>query len=178
MVTCDILGAFMQADMDELVHMKLEGELAELLMKVDELYAPAITYECGQPVIYSQLDKALYGALQAALLFWQRRSKFFEAHGFEANPYDSCVMNKTIDNKQCMMGWHIDGSKISHIDQGMVNSILVLLENKFRKKTPLMVTAGPIHEYLGMTIDFGMPGKVCFTLKDYVQGMIDECPKT
>ena len=66
----------MQVDMDELVHMKLEGELAELIMTVDELYAPTITYECGKPVIYPQLDKALFRTLQATLLFWQRLSKF------------------------------------------------------------------------------------------------------
>lgn len=29
-VTCDVLGAFMQADIDELLHLKLEGENAKL----------------------------------------------------------------------------------------------------------------------------------------------------
>ena len=33
--TCDIPGAFMHADMDEVVHVKLEGEIAKLLLKVD-----------------------------------------------------------------------------------------------------------------------------------------------
>ena len=74
-----------------------------------------------------------------------------------------------------MVGWHIDDIKISHIDQVLVNSIVVLLENEFGKETPLTVTTGPIHEYLGMTIHFTMPGKVHFTMKDYVQGLIDEC---
>jgi hypothetical protein len=31
--TVDIPGAFMQADMEALVHMKLEGKMAELLVK-------------------------------------------------------------------------------------------------------------------------------------------------
>jgi hypothetical protein len=33
--TVDIRGAFMQADMEDLVHMKLEGKMAELLVKLD-----------------------------------------------------------------------------------------------------------------------------------------------
>ena len=33
--TVDIPGAFMQADMDEMVHMRLEGTMAELLVKLD-----------------------------------------------------------------------------------------------------------------------------------------------
>ena len=44
-IACDILRAFMQADMDELVHLKLEGEIAELLIKVDESYAADLTYK-------------------------------------------------------------------------------------------------------------------------------------
>jgi hypothetical protein len=32
--TIDVPGAFMQADMDDVVHMKLEGTMAELLIKL------------------------------------------------------------------------------------------------------------------------------------------------
>ena len=34
MATVDIPGAFMQVDMDEVVHMKLEGKIAELMVKL------------------------------------------------------------------------------------------------------------------------------------------------
>eukprot|EP00957_Ditylum_brightwellii_P095844 7302330-Ditylum_brightwellii.AAC.1 len=33
--TVDIPGAFMQANMDKVVHMKVEGTMAELLIKLD-----------------------------------------------------------------------------------------------------------------------------------------------
>ena len=69
-VTCDIPGAFMHADMDELIHLKLEGPLAELLTRVDpKLYSKYMDEENGRNVIYLELTKALYGTLQAALLF-------------------------------------------------------------------------------------------------------------
>jgi len=100
-VTLDIPGAFMQADIDELIHVKLEGEIADLLVRADPSYAQFITYENNKKVIYTELDKALYGTLQAALLFWQKLSKYLkEELGFEANPYDSCVMNKDINGSQ------------------------------------------------------------------------------
>ena len=67
----DIPNAFMQADMDETVHMNLEGKMAELLVKIDpKLYRPFILTENGKPVLYVELNKALYGTLKAALLFW------------------------------------------------------------------------------------------------------------
>ena len=84
----------MQADMEK-VHVKLDGELAELLVKVDPSEASVMTHEQGKPVIYAQFDKALYGMLQVALLFQKKISKFFiETHGFVANSYDHCVVNK------------------------------------------------------------------------------------
>ena len=69
--TVDIPGAFMHADMDETVHMRIDGPMAELLCRVDpDKYGEFVTVEKGKPVIYVKLKKALYGTLQAALLFW------------------------------------------------------------------------------------------------------------
>ena len=69
-MACDIPDAFMQSDMDELVHMKLEGEIALLLIRLNPSYKRFLAYQHGKPVIYTELNKALYGTLQAALLFW------------------------------------------------------------------------------------------------------------
>jgi hypothetical protein len=47
-VTANIRGAFMQADMDEILHMKLEGPLAKLLVKVNwEKYKQCVEFEEG-----------------------------------------------------------------------------------------------------------------------------------
>ena len=60
--------------------------------------------EQGEPVIYAELNKALYGTLQAALLFLQNLSKFLiEEHGFTVSPYNWLV-NKMIDGAQCTIG--------------------------------------------------------------------------
>jgi hypothetical protein len=51
-------------NIDELVHVRLEGPLAKLLVKVNEtLYSKYIVWERGKPVIYVKLLKALYDAL-------------------------------------------------------------------------------------------------------------------
>ena len=69
-MTCDVPGAFMQVDVDEVVHVRLVGALAELLTKVNpELYAKYMAKENGKSVLYVQLQKALYGTLSAAMLF-------------------------------------------------------------------------------------------------------------
>ena len=55
----------------------------------------------GKPMLYVRLIKALYGMLQAALLFWQLLLDTLQEWGFKLNSYDKCVANKKINGKQC-----------------------------------------------------------------------------
>lgn len=70
--TCDVPGAFMQADIDEKIHVVMEDELAELFVKLKpKLYSQYVMRKNGKSTIFLRLNKALYGTLQAALMFWQ-----------------------------------------------------------------------------------------------------------
>ena len=63
----DVPGDFMQADMDELVHVRFAGKMVDLLLEIDpEMYGPCVVIEKGDKVIYVELLKALYGTLRAA----------------------------------------------------------------------------------------------------------------
>ena len=62
----DVPGAFMQVDMDELVHVRFQGEMVDKLLEIDhDLYASYISVENGEKVMYVELLKALYGTLRA-----------------------------------------------------------------------------------------------------------------
>jgi hypothetical protein len=81
--------------MEDKVQMKLEGTMAELLVLLDpELYKKYVQTRNNKMVLYVKLKKALYGTLQAALLFWKLLSQELKNMGFEVNPYYVCVMNK------------------------------------------------------------------------------------
>ena len=177
--TIDVPGAFMQADIDELVHVKFEGELAELLVKVDpKTYRKYVAEERGKKVIYVELQKALYGTLQGALLFWKNLSSFLvDELGFKLNPYDTCVANKDIDGSQCTILWHVDDLKMSHKDPKVMDAIHEKLNAKYGKEAPLTVQRGKVHEYLGMTIDYSIPGKVQFRMDDYIKRLLEEAPE-
>ena len=69
----DVLGAFMQVDMDELVHVWFKGEMVDKLLEIDhDLYTSYVTMKKGEKVIYVELLKALYGTLRATWLFWEK----------------------------------------------------------------------------------------------------------
>ena len=58
-----------------------------------------------------------------------------------------------------------------------MTSIIKQLYKEFGEKAPLTVsTRGKVHEYLGMTISYDIPGKVQISMKDYIKNMLDELP--
>ncbi len=46
------------------------------------------------------MQKAMYGLLRSALLFYWKLVEDLESNGFKLNPYDPCVANKTVNGKQ------------------------------------------------------------------------------
>ena len=46
--------------------------------------------------------------------------------------------------------------------------------NRFGKETPLTITRGDVHDYLGMTINFSIKGKVKFYMFDYIEQILME----
>ena len=173
----DIPGAFMQADMDDEVIIRFKGKMTELLIEVDEaLYRPYAVMERGKMVIYVDLLKALYGTLKAADLFWEKFTATLTTLGFEINPYNGCVANKTINGSQCTLAWHVDDIKASHKDPKVADWIIETLKKEYGNEVPLTVSRGKIHSYLGMQLDFQKPGKLVVDMSDYIRTILTELP--
>jgi len=177
-VTMDILGAFMHAKIDKEIYIRLEGTMMDLLVQVNpQKYTPFVIKENHKNVIYLLLQKALYSTLQAALLFWRNLSSFLvDELEFKLNPYDTCITNKIINGKKCMIGWHVDDLKISQVDPKVVESIVVQLNNKYGKEEQISMNRGKVHDNLGMTIDYSATGKVSFGMQGYIDQNILEAP--
>ena len=103
-------------DQKDEVHMRLTGKLAELLVQTaSEIYRQYVSYgKKGQPVLYVQLKKALYGCLKSALLFYEKLLGDLKSIGFKVNRYNPCVANAMVNGKQMTVCWHVDDIKITH----------------------------------------------------------------
>ena len=174
----DVPGAFMQADIDELVHVRFTGEMVKMLLQIDkQMYSEYVVIEKGEQVMYMELLKALYGTLRAARLFWQKLSKqLIDVWGFVPNKYDDCVVNKMINGSQMTVVWHVDDFKVSHVDAKEVGKFIHQMEEAFGKETPLSVSRGKTHEYLGMSLDFGNKGEVRIDMEHYIDMMLHDAP--
>ena len=169
--TADVVGAYLLADMDEFVLLKLSGASVDIMCTVNAKYRVFVTIENGKKVLYLQLLKALYGCVRSALLWYELFSGTLKEMGFELNPYDPCVANKMIEGSQCTIAWYVDDNKISHAKASVVTSVIERIEEKFGKMT---VTRGKSHVFLGMSIRFLGNGDLSIGMKEYVKEAILE----
>jgi hypothetical protein len=85
--------------------------------------------------------------------------------GFKINPYDLCIANKTVDGTQMTICFHVDDCKLSHhssrANDNMIDWLCQEYESIFEDGSGQMtVSRGRVHKYLGMTLDYTIPGQV------------------
>ena len=172
----DIPGAYLHSDMDSLVHARFDGTLAEQLIEIKpSLYKKYATNIRGKTALFVILRKALYGCLNSGKLFWKNLTNVLSKKmGFELNPYDSCVMNKTINGKQCTVMFHVDDLKISHAEESVVDDVIQQLEAVYGK---MVVSQGEKLDYLGMTLNYEKEGIVSIEMKQFVSNILNESPE-
>ena len=79
--TSEIKGAFLQTEYDKRdIHTNLEEDMVILLEDIDAEYYKDFffTYKRGKKCMYAEAKKAIYGTLEASLLFWGKLSKSLE----------------------------------------------------------------------------------------------------
>ena len=92
--------------------------------------------------------------MNAALLAYKKLAKLFRSWDFKMNPYDACVWNKMVNDKQFTILFHIDDLMLGHLCPNIVTFYIQKLQKEYGSLANLTVTRGRLHEFLGMTIDF------------------------
>jgi hypothetical protein len=180
-MSCDIPNAFIQTMLpevekgDERVIMKITGVLVSLLVNLSpEVYGPFVVTDKHRKVIYVQVLRGLYGMLVAALLWYTKFRGDLEVKGQEFNPYDLCVANKIIDKRRHTVRFHVDDLMCSHKDPKVNDDFVKWLKKLYGNHGKVTVTRGDIHDYLGMTFNFSVKGKVMIDMIDYMESMVDD----
>jgi hypothetical protein len=173
----DIPGVFLCADVNEEVTMVLKGRLAELMVQVaPNLYRKYITVDRkGMAILYVKMQKALYGLLRSALLFYNKLVADLESNGFVLNPYDLCVANKVVDRKQMTVCWHVEDLNVSHCNPAQVTIFGEWLSKKYG--VAKATHRGKVHNYPGTIFDFLAKGKVKVTMMEYIKNIIKDIPE-
>lgn len=167
--TVDIAGAYLNADISKHeIYMELDPTIAGILVQIDNNYEQFLK-EDGSMIV--QLNKALYGCVESAKLWYDLLSTTLISDGFIANSLDPCVFNKQVGPNQCTVVIYVDDLFISCKDKSMIEDLENTLKQKFKEIT---VHEGLVHSYLGMTWDFSIAGSVKVTMEGYIRDLLKE----
>ena len=172
--TCDIAGAYLNAPMSPtgvIVHMRIDSTLAAILAKLDPSYAPYLNKK-GEVIV--ALDKALYGCVESASLWYAQLSTFLTTElDFTANIHDPCVFNM-IDGhgKQVTIVLHVDDMFLTCETQDTIRLVLAAIDERYPETT---MSFGPKIAFLAMSMDFTCKGECEVTMNGMVDDILHKC---
>lgn len=173
-----IPGAFLQTKLkDKDIHVQFEGRMVELLVMIDHsLYRPCVIIERGNPVLYAQLRKELYGMPQSALHFWKQILNDLEVFTFKVNPYHWCVANCVVNGAQQTVASHDEDFLVTHNEQKVNKEFAACFNKNYGKRDPVTVQFGKNHDYLGIQVDPREDAMVRINMEPYIDEMLIESP--
>ena len=104
-------------------------------MRGEPITQENLRVENGIKVLYLRLLKYLYGCMESPLLWYDLYSKTLKSQGFLINPYDRCIENSTIEDKQCTIEWYVDYNKASHVDEEVNTKVIETISKHFGNLT-------------------------------------------
>ena len=171
----DISGAYLNADMNRglAVHMRLDKNMTGMMVKLSPLYSK---YVDNRGCVVVKLDKALYGCVESAALWYENLRESLLVLGYTPNPIDMCVFNKrNVKGVQCTIAVHVDDLMITSTDTDMIESLSKGLVERYGDITR---KDGPTVNYLGMVFDLTSPGVAKVSMTGYVEDMLKEVGTT
>jgi hypothetical protein len=167
--TIDIGGAYLNADISRHeILMELDQLISSILIEIDPSFAKFLR---SNGTIVVSLNKALYGCVESAKLWYNLISSVLIASGFSSNPLDSCIFNKDFNGDQCTVVIYVDDLFITCRNIDALDEIESLLKDNFKE---IKSHNGLAHSYLGMTWDFSVPSQVKLTMAGYIDDILSE----
>jgi hypothetical protein len=145
----DIGGAFLCAPIDEEqeVYMSLGAELAEKAVECMPYLAEFIDQQ-GRLIV--KVDKAIYGIIQSAKLWYKELTRYLVSKGFKKCPSDDCVLVRRMENgEHLIVLLYVDDILVLAEHQQDRYWVRALLEAEYQK---VITDEGERLPYLGMTI--------------------------
>ena len=171
-LTLDIGQAYLNSNMPGDVMVRLEPVIAMLLCERDKSFKPYLD-ERGSMIV--RLNKAQYGCVESARLWYNTLSAKLVSMGYEVNPYDPCVFNRIGTNgKQTTAVIYVDDILATSEENCDLEELAAAMEAEYKT---ISVKRGDVHEYLGMLFEFrksGAKGKVFVSMEKYTTELLDE----
>jgi Reverse transcriptase (RNA-dependent DNA polymerase) len=172
----DVGSAYLNAAMptdnpDKILYMLIEPDVSREIIRQDKSFLP---YQRRNGLVV-RLNKALYGCIESAKLWYIELAGTLTVNGFTANPRDFCVFKKGVKGTQITIVVYVDDLMMTSIDKQLVLKIKQVLRDtygQFRTSQEKTVS------YLGCTWDFHENGFVKVSQAGMIQDLVASREKT
>ncbi len=168
-VTADIAGAYLNARLkNKNLFMKIDPTLSAILVEMDSSYKACLLSD-GSIVV--RLEKALYGCIESAKLWYELLSKTLLDYGLKKSSYDSCLFYD-LDRKMYAT-IYVDDLLVAAKEEEEARDFLKYLEAKFKNIT---VNEGNVVSYLGMSFHLDRQRRQAkVTMDKYIEDVLQIC---
>ena len=142
----DVGGAYLSAKIDRPVYMYVQPDLVNILLNICPDYAK---YKDQRGRILTIIDKAMYGLVKSAKLWYDTITGVLERDGYTPNPMDQCVWNKIVDGNQITIVIYVDDLAISCKCKEEEYRAMDLIKKEF---TDIKIKDSNELTYLGMNL--------------------------
>jgi histone deacetylase 1/2 len=169
----DIGGAYLNAVLDENdeIFMEISREIAEILF---ESMPELVEYRTEDGKLIVKIEKALYGLVQSAALWFATLTKFLKSLGFVANEIDPCVMSKVTTTGVITIVLYVDDILIMSPSMDDIKWLIVELEKEYGD---IAVDLSNKFTYLGMGMTVKPDYTIDLCMRRYIDGILDSSPE-
>jgi hypothetical protein len=167
----DIGGAYLNANM---AGEPTVVELDYTLTRIASQYLPELLPFVENGKLLVRLNKALYGCIQSAKLWYDKLIGTLEQLGFARNEVEPCVMTKTIDGKRCILTIYVDDILVLSEDRNTHQWVADKLREVF---DDVKVESSEDLSYLGMHVRL-RKGECIIAMKNFTEALVTEYTKS
>jgi len=147
--------------------MFIEPELVNILVNINSGYTK---YRDVKGRVLTQIDKAMYGLVQSAKLWYETITGLLKDHAYSPNPMDPCVWNKNVHGDQITIIIYVDDLAISCRNKDEVHKAMAMVKEKF---IDIKVKESYEMSYLGMNLKIDNDG-IQVSMENYLHEMMKE----
>ena len=179
----DVPNAFIQASIPkrekgDRIIMKIRGRLVNWLVEIAPItYRDHVVIKNGVKVLYLEILRAIYGMLEAALLWYRKFWTDLEEIGFKFHDYDPCIAYKMVEGYQHLLRFHVDDILSSHRMKKVNDEFAQWAQRKYGAVKPVEFKRGKVFRFLRMTLDFRKSGECHVLTDDKIEDLVKRWPE-
>ena len=166
--TIDVTGAYLNAEIEKEIFIRVPKDVSSHLIQRYPQFGIGLD---GSGKVFVRLKKALYGTIEASVLWYLLLIEILTQIGFIPNPKEPCVLNMVRENSQITVGVYVDDLLCT---SKRAENLIWLADNLQSAFEGITVHSGKKHNFLGRTIEFSDEGIAQITMEKHIISLIDK----